>query len=96
MKRSTSVDTPARMRVKVAAVGLRGIPDVEGGVESHAQNLYPLLAAAGFDVTVQARMGFVPAAEEFEWHGVKVLPSWSPKRAGYEALLHSLIPGSAN
>lgn len=91
MKRSTSVDTPARMRVKVAAVGLRGIPDVEGGVESHAQNLYPLLAAAGFDVTVHARKGFVPAAEEFEWRGVKVLPSWSPKRAGYEALLHSLI-----
>ena len=29
--------------MKVAIVGLRGIPDVMGGIESHCQNIYPII-----------------------------------------------------
>src|SRR5690606_8586736 len=45
----------------------------------------------GFDVTVHARKGFVPGTRKYEWRGVTVLPSWSPSKAGFEALLHSLV-----
>ena len=38
--------------MKIAVVGTRGIPDIQGGVETHCQELYPRLAAMGHDVTV--------------------------------------------
>jgi glycosyltransferase involved in cell wall biosynthesis len=76
---------------KIAAIGLRGIPGVEGGIESHAQNLYELLAEAGFDITVHAREAFVRDKAPHSWRGVKVVPSWAPSRAGLEALVHTFI-----
>lgn len=29
------------MKLKVTVLGTRGIPNVQGGVETHCQNLYP-------------------------------------------------------
>jgi glycosyltransferase involved in cell wall biosynthesis len=75
----------------MAAVGLRGIPDVEGGIESHAQSLYALLAEEGFQITVHAREGFVTGRGSRRWRGVEIVPSWSPRRAGLEALVHTFI-----
>lgn len=81
----------ATKRVRLAAIGLRGIPDVQGGIESHAQSLYPLLVEAGFDVTVHARKAFVAGDAPRLWRGVRIEPSWSPRRAGWEALVHSVV-----
>jgi glycosyltransferase involved in cell wall biosynthesis len=77
--------------LRVAAVGLRGIPNVEGGIESHAQSLYELLARAGFEVTVHARNAFVADKKPHSWRGVRIVPSWSPSKAGAEALVHTFI-----
>ena len=77
--------------LSVAAVGLRGIPNVEGGIESHAQSLYGLLAQQGFEVTVHARDAFVADKGPHQWRGVRIVPSWSPSRAGLEALIHTFI-----
>ena len=30
--------------MKICAIGLRGIPDVMGGIETHCEHLYPRLA----------------------------------------------------
>ena len=38
--------------MKIVVVGTRGIPDIQGGVETHCEELYPRLAAMGHDVTV--------------------------------------------
>lgn len=91
MKKSSSTIDRSASPLRVAAVGLRGIPDVEGGVESHVQNLYPLLADAGFEVSVHARQHFVPKDGSRRWRGVDVVPSWSPRTAGLEALVHSFL-----
>jgi glycosyltransferase involved in cell wall biosynthesis len=80
---------PSSKPLKIAAVGLRGIPDVEGGIESHAQSLYALLVEQGFDITVHARREFVASEAPHQWRGIKIVPSWSPKQAGLEALLHT-------
>lgn len=37
--------------MKIVVVGTRGIPDIQGGVETHCEELYPRLAAMGHDVT---------------------------------------------
>ena len=41
--------------MKIVVVGTRGIPDIQGGVETHCEELYPRLAAMGHDVTVVRR-----------------------------------------
>ena len=45
--------------MKICAIGLRGIPDVMGGIESHCQQLYPKMVKQGAEVTVLARSPYV-------------------------------------
>lgn len=72
-------------------LGLRGFPGVQGGVETHAEHLCPLLVELGCDVTVLARSPYQPAGIGPEWKGVKFVPLWAPKSKGLEAILHSLL-----
>lgn len=72
-------------------MGLRGFPDVQGGVENHAEHLCPLLVAMGCDVTVLARSPYQPAEIGQEWKGVKFVPLWAPRSKGLEAILHSFL-----
>lgn len=72
---------------RVAVIGSRGIPDIHGGVEYHCEELYPRLAALGFDVTVFAREPYVQAPCEYD--GVKVVPLPAVKRKSLEAITHS-------
>ena len=71
-------------------IGLRGIPDVEGGVETHAQQLYPRLAAMGCDIEVLVRTPFVPENRR-SFGEIKLTRIWSIKRVGLEALGHSFL-----
>jgi glycosyltransferase involved in cell wall biosynthesis len=72
-------------------LGLRGFPNVQGGVETHAEHLCPLLGELGCDVTVLARSPYQPAEVGSVWKGVKFVPLWAPKSKGLEAILHSFI-----
>ncbi|MBK8161625.1 MAG: glycosyltransferase family 4 protein [Gammaproteobacteria bacterium] len=76
--------------VKVMVLGLRGFPDVQGGVEKHAEHLYPLLVELGCDVEVIARSRYLPA-ERKSWRGVDFRRLWAPGSSGIEALVHSLL-----
>ena len=40
-------------------LGIRGLPGVQGGVETHAEQLYPRLAALGCEVEAIVRKPFV-------------------------------------
>ncbi len=77
--------------VRVMMLGLRAFPDVQGGVETHAQHLCPLLVDLGCDVTVITRSPYHPTNISKEWRGVKFVPLWAPKSKGLEAILHSFI-----
>lgn len=45
--------------MRIMVLGLRGFPGVEGGVEKHAEQLYPLLVELGFEVKVLTRSPYV-------------------------------------
>jgi glycosyltransferase involved in cell wall biosynthesis len=75
--------------VKLCAIGLRGIPDVMGGIESHCQQLYPRLVARGVEVTVLARSPYVKE-QPYEFQGVKVIPVWAMRHKFIETFLHTL------
>lgn len=77
--------------LKVMMLGLRGFPNVQGGVETHAEHLCPLLVELGCDVTVLARSPYQPKDIGPVWKGVKFVSLWAPRSKGLEAILHSLL-----
>lgn len=79
--------------IRVMMLGLRGFPGVQGGVETHAEHLCPLLVEMGCDVTVLVRSSYQPAEIGPEWKGVKFVSLWAPKSKGVEAFLHSFLGG---
>ncbi|WP_374090213.1 glycosyltransferase family 4 protein [Methylomicrobium lacus] len=77
--------------LKIMMLGLRGFPGVQGGVETHAERLCPLLVDAGCDVTVLVRAPYQPAEVGPIWKGVKFIPLWAPKSKRLEAIIHSFL-----
>jgi glycosyltransferase involved in cell wall biosynthesis len=76
--------------LKVMVLGIRGIPSIQGGVETHAEQLYERLAQLGCDVEVLVRTPFVPA--QYRSFGtIRLRRIWAPRTPGYEALVHSLL-----
>lgn len=77
--------------LRVMAFGFRGFPRIQGGIETHAENLYPRLASQGCDVSVIARAGYREQAAETKFHGVRMQWIWAPRVRGLEALVHSVL-----
>jgi len=77
--------------MRVGIIGLRGIPDVQGGVERHVESLAPLLVAAGHDVTVYARAPYMQQFQDKAWRGVNICRIWSPQQKFTETLLHTFL-----
>lgn len=77
--------------IKVMMLGLRGFPGVQGGVETHAEHLCPLLVERGCEVTVLARAPYQLPTTGPEWRGVRFVSLWAPQSKGLEAILHSTL-----
>jgi glycosyltransferase involved in cell wall biosynthesis len=86
----TDVSTPKDDKLKIAMIGLRGVPATYGGVERAVEELSAELVERGHEVTVYARSAYAP--KEVRRHrGVDVirLPQINTKHA--EAVSHTLI-----
>ena len=76
--------------MKIVVVGLRGFPNIQGGIETHCEELYPRLVALGHDVTVVRRCGFVKENPPISsYKGVKFKDIDSPFVIGLEAAVHT-------
>ncbi len=71
-------------------MGIRGMPNVQGGVETHAEHLYTQLAALGCEVEVLVRSPYVPRGQRHVG-SLRLRRIWSPKRPGLEAFVHSIL-----
>jgi len=79
-------------KLDVFVFGIRGFPNVQGGVEKHCEELYPRLARTNCDITVITRMSYIPEEKRFsEWKGVKFVYLWAPRRKNLETIVHSLL-----
>lgn len=79
------------MKLKITVLGTRGIPDVQGGVETHCQNLYPAIHQhSEADITVIARSPYVEYRRS-EYKGVQLKTLWAPKSRKFEAIVHSTL-----
>ena len=77
--------------MRVMFLGLRGFPEVQGGVETHAEHLCPLLVELGCEVEVVVRSPYMPAEKGAGWRGVRFVRVWSPKSKGLEAIVHTFL-----
>lgn len=89
------------MRIVVA--GTRGIPGIQGGVETHCEELYPRIAALGHDVTVIRRSCYLTPAMKAEaekcrkagrplmYKGVRLADVFAPRLKSIEAVLHTFL-----
>lgn len=71
-------------------LGLRGFPDVQGGVETHSEHLYPLLMELGCQIDVITRSPYMPPNLS-EWRGVRFHRLWAPKSKSLETIIHSIL-----
>lgn len=76
--------------MKIFVVGTRGIPDIPGGVETHCENLYPILASQGHDVIVSRRSKYVHD-KLTTWKKVRLITIYSPKIKSLEAIVHTFL-----
>ena len=77
--------------MKIAVVGTRGFPDVQGGIETHCEKIYPRLAKKGVDITVFARIPYVHRETPYEYEGVRVVPVRCPRIPAVETFVHTFL-----
>lgn len=76
--------------MKIAVLGIRGIPGVQGGVEAHCEKLYPRLEKFGCEIMVFTRKPYVdPKIKVFK--DIDLISINCPKRKSFEAIIHSFI-----
>jgi len=73
---------------KVVVAGMRGIPNIMGGVETHCEELFPRVAANSYDITIIRRKSYVKDTLK-EYEGVKLIDISTPKLKSFEAIIHT-------
>jgi glycosyltransferase involved in cell wall biosynthesis len=71
-------------------LGVRGMPNVSGGIETHAEQLYGRLSRMGCRVEILVRSPYVPVGTTHVG-AIRLRRLWSPRSVGLEAFVHSLL-----
>lgn len=78
--------------MKIVVVGLRGFPNIQGGIETHCEELYPRIARLGYEVVVVRRKNFVKENPPYtEYKGVHFKDISCPRISGLEAAIHTAL-----
>lgn len=91
MLRSREAPTNARVGVRATMLGLRGFPNVQGGVERHVENLARELTSLGCNVEAVMRSPYVSKNAARSWRGVTLSRIWSPRIKGLEPFVHTFL-----
>jgi glycosyltransferase involved in cell wall biosynthesis len=76
--------------MQIVALGLRGFPDVQGGIEKHCEQLYPRLVQLGCEIIVFSRSPYT-GNNPSTFKGVKIIPVWTPRNKLLETVLHTFF-----
>lgn len=81
-----------RKSMRIVVIGTRGIPGIQGGVETHCEELYPRIASLGHDVTVMRRRSYVTDNNRAkQYKGVKLVDLYAPRGKSLEAIVHTTL-----
>ena len=91
MSRSHHVARDARPGIRITMLGLRGFPNVQGGVERHVENLSRELSRLGCRVEAIVRSPHVSKKADRDWQGIRLHRLWSPRVKGLEPFVHTFL-----
>lgn len=74
---------------ETAVIGLRGFPDIQGGVEKHCEALYPRIAGETF--RVYRRRPYITDKAGGRYPNIRFSDLPSTRLAGFEATLHTFL-----
>lgn len=75
--------------MKIVVTGTRGIPNIMGGVETHCEELFPLIASSdSHEVTIIRRKSYVKDSLS-DYKGIKLIDIETPKKKSFEAIIHT-------
>lgn len=76
----------------IVVIGLRGIPDVIGGIETHCRELYPRVRELdpSIKITVLIRQGYNDR-KLLDFRGLRIKTIWSPHVWGVDTVIHSFL-----
>jgi glycosyltransferase involved in cell wall biosynthesis len=78
--------------MRIIVIGTRGIPNIQGGVETHCEELYPRLAKLNYRINLVRRSCYIPENDNLdEYKGVKLKSLFTVRRKTTETLLHTFI-----
>ena len=77
--------------LRVTMLGMRGFPDVQGGVEKHAEKLACALVELGCRVEAIARSCYVAKNRSATWRDITIIRIWAPHIRGLEAFVHTCL-----
>lgn len=76
----------------IVVIGTRGIPEIQGGVETHCQELYPRIVALGHKVTVIRRTPYITDDNHISsYKGVDLIDIYAPRKKSLEAIIHTFL-----
>ena len=78
--------------MRIIVIGTRGIPNIQGGVETHCEELYPRLVKLNYQVHLIRRSCYVPAGDKLtEYKGVELSNLFTVRKITTETLLHTFL-----
>ncbi|MFB2834791.1 glycosyltransferase family 4 protein [Floridanema evergladense] len=84
--------------MKIAVIGVKGLPAKQGGIEHHCEEIYPRLVAQGHSVDLFARSSYTESTslESYDYQGVNVVSLPCLYAGGMDALLSSALGAIAS
>ena len=79
-----------KKRLKILITGTRGIPGIQGGIETHCEELYPRIVPRGCHVTITRRTPYVKD-NVHTYKKVVLKDLYAPRSKGFEAIIHTII-----
>lgn len=78
--------------MRIIVTGTRGIPNFQGGVETHCEELYPRLAGMNHQVCLVRRSCYVPSGGKLtHYKGVELKDLFTVRRITIETMLHTFL-----
>lgn len=78
--------------MKLFVIGTRGIPDLQGGVEKHCEEVYSRLVNYGIEVRLFARTPYFHNHNRLNvWKGIEIDYIRCPRKKNFETIYHSMV-----
>jgi glycosyltransferase involved in cell wall biosynthesis len=78
--------------MKIVVIGTRGIPNIQGGVETHCEELYPRMVGLNYEVHLIRRTCYVPPGDHLsEYKGVQLHNVYTVRKITTETVLHTFL-----